>query len=124
MGEILNLLEHYELRTGVGLAQLGETDYLHRFSEACATAFADRNRWVGDVADVPYAELLGDGFAAERAEIMRPSSARPRPILFGWPDGDYTTARRPAQRSRSRTRGSRPRISTSWISGATRCPTR
>ena len=60
VGEILNLLEHYELRTGIGLAQLGETDYLHRFSEACATAFADRNRWVGDVADVPYAELLGD----------------------------------------------------------------
>ncbi|MEW1977824.1 gamma-glutamyltransferase [Kocuria palustris] len=92
VGEILNLLEHYELRTGIGLAQLGETDYLHRFSEACATAFADRNRWVGDVPDVPHAELLSEGFAAERAEIMRPSSARPRPIPFGWPDGDYTYA--------------------------------
>lgn len=92
VGEILNLLEHYESRTGVGLAQLGETDYLHRFSEACATAFADRNRWVGDVPDVPHAELLSEGFAAERAEIMRPSSARPRPVPFGWPDGDYTSA--------------------------------
>ena len=90
VGEILNLLEQYELSTGIGLAQLGETDYLHRFSEACATAFADRNRWVGDVPGVPYAELLGDGFAAERAELMRPSSSQPRPIPFGVPDGDYT----------------------------------
>lgn len=92
VGEILNLLEQYEARTGMGLGQLSETDYLHRFSEACATAFADRNRWVGDVPDVPYAELLSEGFAAERAQLLRPSAAQPRPIPFGWPDGDYTTA--------------------------------
>lgn len=90
VSEVLNLLEQYEGLTGVGLGQLSDTDYLHRFSEACATAFADRNRWVGDVADVPAAELVGDGFAAERAGLFSPSYAQTRPVPFGWPDGEYT----------------------------------
>lgn len=89
VGEVLNLLQQYEKRTGVAIADLSEADYLHRFSEACATAFADRNRWVGDVPDIPVTELLSEGFAAERAALFDPERAQPRPIPFGNPDGDY-----------------------------------
>lgn len=91
VGEILNLLQQYEKRTGVAIADLSEVDYLHRFSEACATAFADRNRWVGDVPNVPVTELLSEGFAAERAALFDPERAQSRPIPFGNPDGDYDT---------------------------------
>ena len=50
-------------------------DYLHRFSEASATAFADRNRYVGDVPGVPVAELTSKGFADERACLFDPDKA-------------------------------------------------
>ncbi|HEY9294445.1 MAG TPA: gamma-glutamyltransferase, partial [Microlunatus sp.] len=89
VGEILNLIQAYQENTGIGLAELSEVDYLHRFAEASATAFADRNRWVGDVRGVPVEELLSMGFARERAQLFDPDQAQPRPIPFGFPDGDY-----------------------------------
>jgi gamma-glutamyltranspeptidase/glutathione hydrolase len=64
--------------------------YLHRFSEASATAFADRNRWVGDVPGVPAGQLLSQRFADERAcGLFDPATAHPRPLPFGSPDGRY-----------------------------------
>ncbi|MGA4508425.1 gamma-glutamyltransferase [Propionibacteriaceae bacterium G1746] len=92
VGEILNLITAYAERTGVGLSALSEVDYLHRFAEASSTAFADRNRWVGDVKGVPVDELLSMGFARERALLFDPTRAQARPIPFGSPDGDYTIA--------------------------------
>lgn len=92
VGAILKLLTEYERITGVPISKLSEAEYLHRFAEACATAFADRNRWVGDVDDVPTDELLSDGFAAERARLFDAERAQERPIPFGWPDGDYEGA--------------------------------
>lgn len=89
VGQILNLLREYEARTGRILAELSEAEYLHWFAEASSTAFADRNRWVGDLDDVPTAELLSVGFAKERAALFDPERAQERPIPFGWPDGDY-----------------------------------
>ncbi|EWT03000.1 gamma-glutamyltransferase [Intrasporangium oryzae NRRL B-24470] len=89
VAEILNLMAAYEERTGVPTGSLSQVDYLHRFSEASATAFADRNRYVGDVPGVPVAELTSRGFAAERACLFSPSAAQPRPIPFGSPDGSY-----------------------------------
>ena len=89
VGQVLNLIEAYAERTGATLAELSEVDYLHWFSEACATAFADRNRWVGDVRRVPEHELLSRGFARERAELFDPDHAMERPVPFGFPDGDY-----------------------------------
>src|SRR5690606_31758005 len=89
VGEILNLLDAYLEVTGRSLADLSEAEFLHQFSEAAATAFADRNRYVGDVTDVPVKELLSKGFAHERAQLFDPSQAQPRPIPFGFPDGDY-----------------------------------
>ena len=55
--------------------------YLHRFAEATATAFADRTRYVGDVPGVPVRELLSQDFAEERAcQVFDPDRAAPRPI--------------------------------------------
>lgn len=89
VGETLNLLEAYDERTGTGLSEVSESQYLHRFSEATATAFADRNRWIGDVEGVPVSELTSQEFADERACLLDPAAAQERPIAFGEPDGDY-----------------------------------
>ncbi|GAA2745020.1 gamma-glutamyltransferase [Terrabacter aerolatus] len=91
VAEILNLIRAYEDRTGVTTSSLSDVDYLHRFSEASATAFADRNRWVGDVPGVPLRELTDPAFAAERACLFDPAKAQPRPIPFGSPDGSYAS---------------------------------
>ena len=91
IAEILNLMRDYEQRTGLKTSEVSNTDYLHRFSEASATAFADRNRYVGDVPGVPVRELTSKGFAAERSCLFDPAKAQPRPIPFGSPDGSYTT---------------------------------
>ncbi|WP_425565405.1 gamma-glutamyltransferase [Pedococcus aerophilus] len=90
VGEILNLLESYDRRTGTSLSEVSNAEYLHRFSEASATAFADRNRYVGDVSGVPTNELLSQGFANERSCLFDADKAQPRPIPFGQPDGDYS----------------------------------
>ncbi|MEX5294033.1 gamma-glutamyltransferase [Kocuria sp. CPCC 205268] len=89
VAETLNLLEAYDERTGTGLSEVSESQYLHRFSEATATAFADRNRWIGDVEGVPVDELLSQEFADERSCLFDPAAAQERPIPFGEPDGDY-----------------------------------
>lgn len=91
VGEILNLLEAYDRQTGRDLSQVSNAEYLHRFSEASATAFADRNRWVGDVSDVPTRELLSQGFANERACLFSEATAMTRPVPFGSPDGSYAS---------------------------------
>lgn len=89
-GEALNLLEAYRTRTGSTLAGVSDLQYLHRFSEASATAFADRNRYIGDVPGVPAKQLLSQAYADERAcGLFNPTAAAPRPIPFGSPDGSY-----------------------------------
>ena len=90
VGESLNLLESYDKQTGTKLSKVPNTQYLHRFAEATATAFADRNRWIGSVPNVPATELLSQGFADERGcQLFDPTKAHPRPIPFGQPDGSY-----------------------------------
>lgn len=89
VAETLHLMEAYEKRTGTPLSRTDDVAYLHRFAEATATAFADRDRWVADVPNVPTAELTSTGFAAERACGFDPDAAAPRPIAFGTPDGSY-----------------------------------
>ena len=91
VAQTLNLVEAYEQRTGKSVSSLDTANYLHWFSEATATAFADRNRHVGDVDNVPVGELVSDPFAGERACLFDPDAAQPRPIRFGEPDGSYTS---------------------------------
>jgi gamma-glutamyltranspeptidase/glutathione hydrolase len=97
MGEALNLLEAYQRTTHQPLSKVSSAEYFHQLSEASATAFADRNRWIGDVPGVPQRQLLSQGFADERAcQLFDPVRAQPRPIPFGSPDGSYGSCSTPA----------------------------
>jgi gamma-glutamyltranspeptidase/glutathione hydrolase len=72
------------------LGDLSGTQALHRYLEASALAFADRNRYVGD--DTPRSllnELLSQGFANERACRIDPAHALIKPVAPGVPDGTY-----------------------------------
>jgi gamma-glutamyltranspeptidase/glutathione hydrolase len=85
IGEALNILERSDL------GALSRVQALHRYLEASALAFADRNRYVGD--NTPRAvldQLLSDGFAGERACQVDPAHALPKPVAPGVPDGSYT----------------------------------
>ncbi|HEY9379272.1 MAG TPA: gamma-glutamyltransferase [Jiangellaceae bacterium] len=84
VGEALNILESSDL------AALDRAEALHRYLEATALAFADRNRYVGDPAyfPVPLEQLLSQGFADERACLIGPRAAA-KPVPPGSPDGSY-----------------------------------
>ena len=84
VGEGLNIVENWDL------GDLSHTQALHRYLEASALAYADRNRYVGD--DTPRAlldELLSQGFARERACQIDPTHALTKPVAPGVPDGSY-----------------------------------
>jgi gamma-glutamyltranspeptidase/glutathione hydrolase len=85
VGEALNILEQSRL------SSLPREQALHRYVEASSLAFADRNAYVGDPAysQVPTTQLLSDGFAAERACLIDPAEALPKPVAAGSPDGEY-----------------------------------
>jgi gamma-glutamyltranspeptidase / glutathione hydrolase len=84
VGEALNILENSDL------GALDRAEALHRYLEASALAFADRNRYVGDpdFVDVPLEELLSQEFADERACLIGPTAAI-KPVPPGAPDGSY-----------------------------------
>jgi gamma-glutamyltranspeptidase / glutathione hydrolase len=84
VGEGLNIVENWDLD------ELSQTQALHRYLEASALAFADRNRYVGD--NTPRAlldELLKQRFARERACQIDPAQALTKPVAPGVPDGSY-----------------------------------
>jgi gamma-glutamyltranspeptidase/glutathione hydrolase len=84
VGEGLNIVENWDL------GDLSRTQALHRYLEASALAFADRNRYVGD--NTPRAlldELLNQRFARERACLIEPAHALTKPVAPGVPDGSY-----------------------------------
>ncbi|MEU0566632.1 gamma-glutamyltransferase [Nonomuraea sp. NPDC005983] len=83
VGEALNILE--------ALPQVG----VHEYLEASRLAFADRNKYVGDLPHVPLKELLSDGFAKERACLIG-DRALPSPAAPGEPDGDYGSCATPS----------------------------
>ncbi|GAB3992090.1 gamma-glutamyltransferase [Nocardioides marmoraquaticus] len=96
VGEALNILE------GSNLASLPTTQFLHRYLEASALAFADRAEQVGDDAfvDVPLDDLLSDDFGAERACEIDPEQAATKPVGAGDVD-DYDGRCDTAQRTGS-----------------------
>jgi gamma-glutamyltranspeptidase/glutathione hydrolase len=85
VGEALNILEE------VGVSAADPVQSLHSYLEASRLSFADRNRYVGDpgFVSVPLAELLSQGFAAERACLIDPDHAAPGAVPPGSPDGQY-----------------------------------
>ncbi len=90
----LNILE------GFDLAAMGHNsaDYVHVVTESLKLAFADRNRYVGDLrfVDVPVEALLSKDYAAERRALIRMDHALivapPGDPTAGSPLADGTTA--------------------------------
>ena len=78
-GEALNILEGWDLSGD-------RVEAIHRFLEASAVAFADRNAYLGDpdFVDVPLAGLLSDSYAAERRLLIGDRTGVP------YPPGDPT----------------------------------
>ncbi len=82
VGEALNILE----RTGPGA---DTTQTLHRYLEASALSFADRNRYVGAYTPRWQIErLLSDRWARQRACQIDPARALTKPV----PPGDITAS--------------------------------
>ena len=78
VGEALNILERSDLRG------LSKTQALHRYLEASALAFADRNRYVGYYTPRSVLDtLLTDRFAASRACLISPTSVLKKPVAPG-----------------------------------------
>ncbi|BFU43636.1 gamma-glutamyltransferase [Krasilnikovia sp. MM14-A1004] len=75
VGEALNILETADLR------HLPLIQAEHRYLEASALAFADRNRYVGDgTPRSTLRTLLSDGFAQARACRIDPAHALAKPV--------------------------------------------
>jgi gamma-glutamyltranspeptidase / glutathione hydrolase len=79
VGEALNILGRFSL------SQESSVQALHDYLEASRLAFADRNRYIGDPADVkdPVATLLSGAFAAHRACMINPAHALTSPVTPG-----------------------------------------
>lgn len=79
VGEILNILERYDLR-GMDAGAL-----YHHYIEASALSFADRNAYVGDprFVRVPLGDLLSDAYAKERACALDEHTAATKPVAAG-----------------------------------------
>ncbi len=81
MLQVLKLLEGLDV---AAMDTLGP-DFVHTLVEAKKLAYADREAWYGDVADVPLATLLSGAYAAERRKLMGATASRE--LRPGAPDG-------------------------------------
>jgi gamma-glutamyltranspeptidase / glutathione hydrolase len=93
LGQQLRLAEslglHTLRRTAVSAPSIQapsvQAEWIHLIAEAAKLAFADREAWYGDSADVPLQALLSRGYASERAALVgEHASLELRP---GAPDG-------------------------------------
>jgi gamma-glutamyltranspeptidase/glutathione hydrolase len=83
VGEALNILEQTDL------SKLSTTQALHRYLEASALSFADRNRYVGAYTPQRVLDkLISDRWARQRACQINPAQALPKPL----PPGDITAS--------------------------------
>jgi gamma-glutamyltranspeptidase / glutathione hydrolase len=69
----LNLLEGYDLKA----LALNSADYIHLSAEAAKLAFADRDKYLGDMdfIQIPYQGLLSKEYARERRALLDPARA-------------------------------------------------
>jgi gamma-glutamyltranspeptidase/glutathione hydrolase len=85
----LALLSRFDL---AGAGHLSP-DYVHLVVEASKLAFADREAWYGDGADVPMQALLSDAYNDERAALI--GSTASLELRPGSPDGRTPALRAP-----------------------------
>ena len=68
------LLQQLRLMTALGVqpgaAPTSPADLVHLATEAAKLAFADREAWYGDSAEVPLDDLLSDAYTAQRAALV------------------------------------------------------
>jgi gamma-glutamyltranspeptidase/glutathione hydrolase len=83
--QALGMLSTFDLRAmGHNSAR-----YIHTVAEALKLAFADRERYYGDVAPVPLAELLSPAYLRARASLIRADRAAPAAPPPGDPLGRH-----------------------------------
>ena len=83
VGEALNILEQ------TNLSKVSLTQALHRYVEASALSFADRNRYVGAYTPQPVLDkLISDRWARQRACQIDPARALTKPV----PPGDLNAS--------------------------------
>ena len=65
-------LQQLALLSGFDLDEMGylSADYIHTVVECAKLAFADREAWYGDAAEVPMADLLSEPYNAERRRLI------------------------------------------------------
>ena len=70
---LLNILETYDLKA----LGFNSPDYIHISAEAAKLAFADRDKYLGDMdfIEIPYAGLLSKDYARERRQLIDPQKA-------------------------------------------------
>ena len=77
------LLQQLAMLEALGVADLVRTndtvELVHTVVEVAKLAFADREAWYGDVADVPLDTLLSAAYAAERARLVGSVAVRRPP---------------------------------------------
>ncbi|MFC4906735.1 gamma-glutamyltransferase [Actinomadura gamaensis] len=97
VGEALNILGNFHL------SPKDPVTALHYYLEASKLAYADRGRYVGDPdkVSVPVRELLSQGFARERACLIKPDAAAQAPVAPGDPDGNYPPCKPPGNTTRA-----------------------
>jgi gamma-glutamyltranspeptidase/glutathione hydrolase len=89
----LALLEGFDLHAG----EMADAELVHTVTESAKLAFADREAWYGDpeFVEVPMAQLLEAGYAAERRRLvgarasaeLRPGRPGGRPPQMPWASG-------------------------------------
>jgi gamma-glutamyltranspeptidase/glutathione hydrolase len=69
----LNLLEHFDLKS----MGHNSAEYIHTSAEAVKLAFADREKYLGDMdfIRIPYEGLLAKAYADERVRLIDPNKA-------------------------------------------------
>jgi len=70
---LLNILETYDLKA----LGFNSAEYIHISAEAAKLAFADRDKYLGDMdfIEIPYAGLLSKDYARERRQLIDPQKA-------------------------------------------------
>ena len=84
--QLMKLLEHTDIAT----RGPGDPQAWYLFAEASRIMYADRDRYVGDVPNVPVNGLLDPAYVASRATLIGPNAGPPPPA--GSPPGSQMTA--------------------------------
>ena len=75
-GQGPTLLQVLQMVEGLGETDLDTVEGIHTLVEAWKLAMADREAWFGDSAEVPLADLLDPGYAAQRASLVGTTASR------------------------------------------------